>query len=141
MIVLSINLLILSIGILIVGMIRPQWILFWMEKKDRLIVILLSSILFMVSVVMFTQATLQNKEFTEEEIAQKKSELEESVPVVDEGEEGTAENKTNKADSDNKDKVDKAEKVVQKVEEVVGIVPSAVQTESVKDVLKDAVTP
>jgi hypothetical protein len=61
MIILSINLLILSVGLLIVGLIKPGWILFWMEKPGRMPIIILSSVLFMVGVVMFTEANLENE--------------------------------------------------------------------------------
>ena len=55
----SINLLVLAVGLLIVGMIKPQWILFWMEKPKRIAIIILSSVLFMIAAVMFGEA---NKE-------------------------------------------------------------------------------
>ena len=61
MIILSINLLILSVGLLIVGLIKPGWILFWMEKPGRMPIIILSSVLFMIGVVMFTEANLENE--------------------------------------------------------------------------------
>lgn len=61
MIILSINLLILSACLLIVGLIKPNWILFWMEKPGRLPIIALSSALFMGGVVMFSQANLENQ--------------------------------------------------------------------------------
>ncbi len=38
MLVWAINLLVLSIGILIVGMIKPKWILFWVEQPNRLMI-------------------------------------------------------------------------------------------------------
>lgn len=62
MVVLSINLFILSIGILIVGLIKPGWILFWMEKPSRLPIIALSSILFMVAAVIFGETKLKSKD-------------------------------------------------------------------------------
>lgn len=63
MMVWSINILVLSIGFLIVGMIKPNWILFWMEKPARMPIVVLSSVLFMVSAVMFGEA---NKEKTQQ---------------------------------------------------------------------------
>ena len=60
MIILSINLLIVSVGILIVGLIKPHWILFWMEKPERMPVIALSVVLFMIGVVMFGEANQEN---------------------------------------------------------------------------------
>lgn len=59
----SINLFVLAIGILIVGMFKPQWILFWMEKPVRMPIVFLSLILFMIGATMFGQANLdKNKE-------------------------------------------------------------------------------
>jgi len=64
MIVLSINLLILSVCLLIVGLIKPNWILFWMEKPGRMPIIILSSALFMIAVVMFGESNRQNQNET-----------------------------------------------------------------------------
>jgi hypothetical protein len=60
MIVLSINVLILSLCILIVGLVKPHWILFWMDKPERMPIIALSAVLFMVGVVMFGEANQEN---------------------------------------------------------------------------------
>ena len=62
MIVLSINLLILSVGILIVGLIKPHWILFWVEKPERMPIIAVSVVVFMISVVMFGEASQENRD-------------------------------------------------------------------------------
>jgi hypothetical protein len=40
----SINLLVLAVGLLIVGMIKPHWILFWMEKPKRIAIILVKQL-------------------------------------------------------------------------------------------------
>ena len=61
MMVWSINLFVLAIGLLIVGMIKPQWILFWMEKPGRMPIIILSVVLFMVGAVMFGEANLEKQ--------------------------------------------------------------------------------
>jgi predicted membrane channel-forming protein YqfA (hemolysin III family) len=61
MMVWSINLFVLAIGILIVGMFKPQFILFWMEKPARVPIIILSVILFMIGATMFGQASLDKK--------------------------------------------------------------------------------
>ena len=58
----SINLLVLAIGFLIVGMIKPQWILFWMDKPGRMPIIMLSIVLFMASATMFGEANRQKQE-------------------------------------------------------------------------------
>lgn len=63
MMVWSINMFVLAIGILIVGMFKPQLILFWMEKPGRIPIILLSVVLFMIGAMMFGQANFdKNKE-------------------------------------------------------------------------------
>jgi len=78
MMVWSINLFVLSIGVLIVGMIKPHWILFWMEKPGRMPIFLLSVVLFMVGAVMFGEANLEKKKETTEktQIIDKKKESE-----------------------------------------------------------------
>lgn len=82
MMVWSINVLVLAIGFLIVGMIKPNWILFWMEKPARMPIVFLSVILFMASVVMFGEANnekqLLNLKPTTE-ISQNKTE---AVPTI-----------------------------------------------------------
>ena len=83
MIILSINLLILSVGLLIVGLIKPGWILFWMEKPGRMPIIILSSVLFMIGVVMFTEANLENENTTKASPTTLAKEVSESpVPTV-----------------------------------------------------------
>ncbi|MCK5120716.1 MAG: hypothetical protein KAQ91_01975 [Methylococcales bacterium] len=62
MMVWSINILVLAIGFLIVGMIKPNWIMFWMEKPTRMPIIVLSSVLFMVSAVMFGEANKEKQQ-------------------------------------------------------------------------------
>ncbi len=56
MMVWSINLLVLSVCILIAGMIKPKWILFWMSKPSRVHIQLLAVALFMGGAVMFGEA-------------------------------------------------------------------------------------
>ena len=62
MMVWSINLIILSIVLFIVGMINPRWLLFWMEKPGRLPIILLTSALFMGAGVMFGEASKEKQQ-------------------------------------------------------------------------------
>jgi len=80
MMVWSINILVLAIGFFIVGMIKPNWLLFWMDKPSRMPVVLLSIILFMVSVVMFGEANKAKQQ--EQEITQLSTASETSVPSV-----------------------------------------------------------
>ncbi|MBE0469673.1 MAG: hypothetical protein IBX55_09240 [Methyloprofundus sp.] len=65
MIVWAINLLILSIGILIVGLIKPNWLLFWMEKPSRFIIVGVSIGLFMVAAVLFGEGNRQGAPLSE----------------------------------------------------------------------------
>lgn len=82
MIILSINLLIVSIGLLIVGLIKPGWILFWLDKPTRMPVIALASALFMVAIVMFSEANRQNENEKTKQIQQiEKSKDNADIPV------------------------------------------------------------
>jgi len=83
MLVWSFNLLVLSVGILIVGMFKPHWILFWMEKPKRIAIIILSSVLFMVAAVMFGEANKEKQKLgttLTEEISQNKAD---TIPTVE----------------------------------------------------------
>lgn len=84
MMVWSINLFVLAIGLLIVGMIKPQWIMFWMDKPARMPIIILSVVLFMVGAVMFGEANLEKKkELTEKtQPMRQKKEGESEVPEL-----------------------------------------------------------
>ena len=55
----SFNVFVLSLVVLGVGMFKPKWILLWMDKPGRFPVILIASILFMVSAVMFGEGNKQ----------------------------------------------------------------------------------
>jgi hypothetical protein len=59
MIYYAFNFFILSIGIFVVGMIKPKWILFWMDKPYRLAVTLIAAPLLMVSLVMYGEGNKQ----------------------------------------------------------------------------------
>ena len=83
MMVWSINILVLAIGFLIVGMIKPHWILFWMDKPKRIAIVILSSVLFMVSAVMFGEANKEKQKIgttQTEEVSQNKAD---TVPTVE----------------------------------------------------------
>lgn len=49
----SIELLIVTALILLVGMIKPKWILFWVQKPSRMMIIWIASGLFMLGMVLF----------------------------------------------------------------------------------------
>ena len=82
MMVWAINILLLSVIFLIVGMIKPKWLLFWMDKPGRMPIILLSSVLFMIGAVMFGEANLAKQQ----EVTKLKPEInkttEDSAPAV-----------------------------------------------------------
>ena len=83
MMVWSINLLVLAAGLLIVGMIKPQWLLFWMDKPGRMPIIFFSSILFMSGLVMFGEANVEKEQLLKvEPIQQKVEKKADSVPTV-----------------------------------------------------------
>ena len=84
MMVWSINLFVLAIGLFIVGMIKPQWILFWMEKPSRMPIVILSVILFMCGAVMFGEANVEKQKEKSEKTQQidQKKEGESEVPEL-----------------------------------------------------------
>jgi hypothetical protein len=51
-----------SVLILIIGLIKPKWVLFWMKKPDRLTVTALAMLLFMASWTGIAKLTLKPKE-------------------------------------------------------------------------------
>lgn len=61
LIIAGINVLILSGLFLIVGMIKPGWLLFWMDKPSRLAIILLVSLLVMVGITLFGEGNRQKQ--------------------------------------------------------------------------------
>ncbi len=62
----ALNIFILSVVVLIVGMIKPKWILLWLDKPGRLPVIIIASVLFMVSAVMFGEGNKRLKQEQEQ---------------------------------------------------------------------------
>lgn len=78
----SINLLVLAVGFLIVGMIKPQWILFWMDKPGRLPIIMLSIVLFMASATMFGEASNQKQKEGIKQAKELSPSTSETVPTV-----------------------------------------------------------
>lgn len=65
MIIWAFNLLILSVGILVVGLIKPKWLLFWMDRPNRYIIIGVSTILFMAAAIMFGEGNRQDAPLSE----------------------------------------------------------------------------
>ncbi|OAI21400.1 MULTISPECIES: hypothetical protein [Methylomonas] len=66
----SFNLLILTLVLLLVGLIKPKWLLFWMDKPGRLPIIFVCTGLFMTSAVMYGEG---NKELQAEKAQQAKA--------------------------------------------------------------------
>jgi hypothetical protein len=82
MIILSINLLILSACLLILGLLKPGWILFWMDKPGRMPIMALAGALFMIAVVMFGEANRQNENEKARQMKQvEKSKENADIPV------------------------------------------------------------
>jgi hypothetical protein len=57
----GISLILLSIVLLIVGMIKPKWILFWMEKPTRMMIIGGCMVIFMLGAVLFGEGNKQKQ--------------------------------------------------------------------------------
>ena len=82
MMVWSINLFILSIGIFIVGMFRPIFILFWMEKPGRLAISFLSVLIFMIAATMYGEAQREIQNFKQDQVQLKKQTNVDKAPTV-----------------------------------------------------------
>lgn len=63
-------LVVLSILILIIGLIKPKWIFFWMKEPNRILVSGVALIMFMVAMTGYTQFTVQPKPKSERERTQ-----------------------------------------------------------------------
>lgn len=53
MILAAINLALVTILFFLIGMIKPKWALFFLDKPDRMIVLAISTVLSMVSITMY----------------------------------------------------------------------------------------
>ncbi len=63
-------LVVLSILILIIGLIKPKWVLFWMKEPSRILVSGIALILFMGAMTGWSQFTVKPKPKTERERTQ-----------------------------------------------------------------------
>ena len=63
-------LIVLSIIILIIGLIKPKWVLFWMKEPTRIMASSIALNLFMASVTGYSQFTVKPKPKTERERTQ-----------------------------------------------------------------------
>lgn len=58
----SFNVMILAVIILIVGMIKPKWILLWMDKPGRLPIMAIAGAIFMAGAGMFGEGNKQKQQ-------------------------------------------------------------------------------
>lgn len=82
MMVWSINLFVLSIGIFIVGMLKPNWIFFWMEKPGRFPIAVFCATIFMIAATMFGQANIEKKRELTEQTQQTSQTKEDTIPAI-----------------------------------------------------------
>ncbi len=85
MMVWSINLLVLSVGFILVGIFKPQWLLFWMEKEKppRLPIFIMALLLFMAGTMMFGEANMEKKNaLAAKEAAAKPESKTDTLPTV-----------------------------------------------------------
>jgi hypothetical protein len=61
MVTAAINILIYAVFFFLIGMYKPNWALFFMKKPDRVMVLMFSAVLFMVSATLFGEGTRQEK--------------------------------------------------------------------------------
>ncbi|MCK5354471.1 MAG: hypothetical protein KAJ63_05085 [Methyloprofundus sp.] len=65
MIIWAFNLLLLAIGIFVVGLIKPKWLLFWMDQPNRYIIVGVSVILLMAAAILFGEGNRQHSPLSE----------------------------------------------------------------------------
>ena len=78
MVTAAINFFIYTTIFFVIGMIKPNWALFFMKKADRFMVLIISIVLFMVAATLFGEGTREEK--AAESTSSKT--LDDSVPVV-----------------------------------------------------------
>lgn len=78
----SINLFVLAIGFLIVGMYKPQLLLFWMDKPKRVAIVIFSGFLFMVGATLFGEANQEKQQWIKEQAQQASETKANTVPTV-----------------------------------------------------------
>ena len=77
----SFNIVAISLIVLIVGMIKPKWILLWMEKPGRFPIACISAAIFMAGMVMFGEG---NKQLQQEKSQQSKQQTAQPAKSADE---------------------------------------------------------
>ncbi len=61
MVTAAINIFIYTVIFFLIGMFKPNWALFFMKKPNRVMVMMLSAVLFMVAATLFGEGTRKNK--------------------------------------------------------------------------------
>lgn len=74
----GISLILLSFIILAVGMIKPKWILLWMDNPSRMIIAAISMVVFMIGAVLYGEG---NKE--KQKLLKEKPAIEAVKPITD----------------------------------------------------------
>ncbi len=80
MIIWAFNLLLLAIFVFIIGMIKPQWLLFWMEKPHRFVIVGVSVMLLMAAAILFGEGNRQNEPLSEVVNASKPAPTSSEIP-------------------------------------------------------------
>ena len=74
----ALNILILSVLLLVVGLWKPKWILFWMDKPSRFAIIMIFSVMIMIGGTMFGEGSRQ-KQLEDDKISAQKLKSEQSA--------------------------------------------------------------
>ncbi len=77
----SFNVLAFSGIVLIVGMIKPKWILLWMDKPSRFAIAFIAAVIFMIGAVMFGEGNKQLKLEKAQQSKQQNGQSQDAVPV------------------------------------------------------------
>ncbi len=81
MILAAINLALVTILFFLIGMIKPKWALFFLDKPDRMIVLAITVVLTMVSITMYGEGHRRSTLAQEVQIAAPKKVEQAPVPV------------------------------------------------------------
>jgi hypothetical protein len=81
MTVYAINLFILCVLVLIAGLIKPKWILFWMDNPSRLMIQAIGAVLFMGAAILFGEG-VEEKKAAELAVQQKNAPPAKPAPVA-----------------------------------------------------------
>lgn len=77
----SFNVMILAAVVLVIGLIKPKWILLWMDKPGRLPIVAIAGAIFMAGAVMFGEGNKQlQAEKAQKAPAQSQQNTKEEVP-------------------------------------------------------------